>query len=334
MSDKDRLGPPPIEPMTNAAWSRVERSLFERLDQPAPLPLPAPRARWPWLAVPAFAVAAAAIIAIVLSLRGSAPETQIATPTPSPSPIVPSRVVAGDTPSMVSYGDAHLTVEAHAAIVMDREDRSPSVLVERGAVDFTVAPRQRDPYIVRAGDVVVRVVGTQFRVARYEERVTVAVESGIVDVQFRGKMHRLSAGQSWSSQEQTASNTPAPTNPIVDEPVTPSPDKPAIGSNGKPTAGSNSKPAPTADDLEAAQYRYLSSIERKDFEKAIKGYLALSQGNTKWSANALYAAGRLAFDRKDPRAKTFLDIYLLRFPKGSNAKDARDLLDRLDGANP
>lgn len=330
MSDRDRLGPPPVEPMTNAAWSRVERGLFERLDRPEPTPLPAPRSRWPWLAIPAFALAAAAVIAIVIVTREpstSKPEVATTNP-PVPSPIVPSRVVAGDTPSMVSYGDAHLTVEAHAAIVMDREGTSPSVLVERGAVDFTVAPREhlQSPYVVRAGDVVVRVVGTQFRVARYEEYVTVAVERGIVDVQFRGDVHRLSAGQSWSSQEKTASNvpttpvepTPTPV-PTVDEPV-------AKGSNGKPVAV-----APTVDP-ERTEFERLSALERKDPEGAIQGYLGMSKTNSKWSANALFAAGRLAFDRKDKRAKTWLEIYIKRFPRDSNVETARDLLKRLDGA--
>ncbi len=354
MTDQDRLGPPPVEPMTNAAWSRVERGLFERLDQPAPLPLPAPRSRWPWLVVPAFALAAAAIIVIVLSLRSSKTQTDVA----MPSPIVPSRVVAGDTPSMVSYGDAHLTLEAHAAIVMAREESSPSVLVERGAVDFTVAPRQHEPYVVRAGDVVVRVVGTQFRVARYEERVTVAVERGLVDVQFRGDVHRLSAGQSWSSQEQAASTKPAT---LDTTPIDKSTTQPAAGSNAKSTngklavtnesvdstdrLGSNDKPAteakpgndanakPTVDE-EKAKFDLMSSLERRDPERAMKGYLELSKGNSVWSANALFAAGRLAFDRKDKRAKTFLAFYLKRFPRGVNAEDARDLLTRLDGANP
>lgn len=366
MSDQDRLGPPPIEPMTNTAWSRVERGLFERLDQPAPRPLPGPRSRWPWLAVPAFALAAAAVILIVLSLRSSKTSTDVA----MPSPIVPSRVVAGDTPSMVSYGDAHLTLEAHAAIVMAREESSPSILVERGAVDFTVAPRQHEPYIVRAGDVVVRVVGTQFRVARYEERVTVAVERGLVDVQFRGDVHRLSAGQSWSSQEQTASTTPTTNEPAsIDD--TPAPNtKPAVGSNGKPLASnekpvvsndkpvvssdksavSNDKPAVVSNDKpvvsndkpsssndpspEKAKFELMSSLERRDPERAMKGYLELSKGNSEWSANALFAAGRLAFDRKDKRAKTFLEFYLKRFPRSVNAEDARDLLTRLDGDNP
>lgn len=339
MSDHDRLGPPPVEPMTNTAWTRVERGLFERLDQPASRPLSASRPRWPWLAIPAFAVAAAAVIAILVATRETSEPPIVVTPTPSP--IVPSRVVAGDTPSMVSYGDAHLTVDAHAAIVMDREGGSPSVLVERGEVSFSVAPREGAPYIVRAGDVVVRVVGTQFRVARYEERVTVAVERGLVDVQFRGEVHRLSAGQAWSSHEQTASNSPAPTPAPIPEPVVepvvepaaplPAPTKPALGPSGKIVVEKTNK---VRNDEDAAKFRFLSSIERKDPARAIEGYLELSQGNSEWSANALYAAGRLAFDRAEKRARTFLTIYLQRFPKGRNAEDARQLLNRLDGENP
>lgn len=333
MSDKDRLGPPPIEPMTNAAWSRVERGLFERLDRPLEQ-RPARRAlpRWPWIAIPAFAVAAAALVILAVVVRGSSGTEVVLAPA---APIEPSRVVAGDTPSMVSYGDAHLTVEAHSAIVMGREDRSPSVLVERGAVEFTVAPRGRDPFVVRAGDVVVRVVGTQFRVARYEERVTVAVERGLVDVQFRGEMHRLASGQTWSTPEQTAQTAPTPpidttTPPTTDKPADASP-RPGKAASGK-SVGSAGPATDASVDDERAKFERASSLELRAPEQAITGYLEVSKGSSKWAAVALYSAGRLAFDRKDKRARMFLDIYLRRFPRGANAEDARVLLSRL-GAN-
>ena len=63
----------------------------------------------------------------------------------------------------------------------------------------------------------------------------------------------------------------------------------------------------------------------------MKGYLELSQGSTTWSAVALFAAGRLAADRHDPRAQTLLSIYLHRFSAGANATDASELLTRLKG---
>jgi hypothetical protein len=188
---------------------------------------------------------------------------------------------------------------------------------------------------VRAGDVVVRVIGTQFRVARYEERITVAVERGIVDVQFRGDVHRLTAGQSWSSQEQTASKPAvAPVDDPVATPKTNDKPAPAIGSNGKPVPAVDAAKVAAekaAVDEEKAKFYKMAELERRDHEQAIKGYLELAKGNSVWAANALYAAGRLAHDRNDKRARAFLGFYLKRFPNGKNAEDARDLLSRLDG---
>ena len=44
---------------------------------------------------------------------------------------------------------------------------------------------------------------------------------------------------------------------------------------------------------------------------------------------SLFAAARLAVDRHDARAETFLSIYLRRFPTGANVEDARQLLARV-----
>ena len=60
MTDEDqKLGPPPVEPMSDVSWARVERGLWSRMDTGATDVVPrVPRRRWVWLAVPAFAVAA------------------------------------------------------------------------------------------------------------------------------------------------------------------------------------------------------------------------------------------------------------------------------------
>src|SRR4029079_13015264 len=80
------------------------------------------------------------------------------------------------------------------------ESEHPTVLLERGAAWFTVAPRQSRPaFIVRAGDATVHVVGTRFRVARSEERIAVVVDHGRVNVNFRGREVACGAGQRWSS---------------------------------------------------------------------------------------------------------------------------------------
>lgn len=335
-------GPPPVEPMTDVAWARVERGLMQRLDnEPAVPATPPPRRRWVWIAAPALALAAA--IALVIGLRGGTD------PAPSGEP---SRVVAGDAPSSVSFGDAHLALASRSAIVMAYEGGSPSVLVERGAVGFTVAPRaERPAFVVRAGDVVVRVVGTKFEVARSEERVGVKVEQGIVDVIYRGATVRVGAGEQWSSERPEATTTiaiamppptptptPAPSidppsaSPATPSPATPSPATPAPAM--PPPAIDPPTPTPTAkiSTTDRESYERLSRLEARDPATALAGYLQLSSGSSEWAAIGLFAAGRLAADRNDPRAKTFLEIYLRRFPNGANAADAKTLLNRLQGA--
>jgi hypothetical protein len=330
MSDDIPTEAPPVEPMSDVAWARVERGLMARLDSQAAgvaTEVPPPRRRWAWIAVPAFA-AAAAVIAVLALRGGDEPSHQAPAVATVPQPergsdAEPSRVVSGDTPSSVSFADAHLTLEANTAIVMTREGGSPSVLVERGSTEFTVAPRkERPPFVVRAGDTVVRVVGTQFRVARFEERVSVAVDHGIVDVVFRGNTVRVGAGQTWHSEtpsDVTSTSAAAEPPPVVQEPAPVKP-VPAV------------KAAPKADvDTDRATYEKMLALEVRDPKAALAGYLALSRGNSKWSAVALYSAARLAADRGDPRATTFLTIYLRRFPGGANVSDARTLLQRLQG---
>ncbi|HET7506444.1 MAG TPA: hypothetical protein VFK02_35735, partial [Kofleriaceae bacterium] len=90
MTDDERLGPPPIEPLSDAAWSRVERGLWSRMDAAAKLgvgsaPLPPAHRRW-WL-VAAPLAAAAAVAAIVIGTRSTIRDITAADE--------PARVVSG-----------------------------------------------------------------------------------------------------------------------------------------------------------------------------------------------------------------------------------------------
>ena len=413
MTDNQKLGPPPVEPMSDVSWARVERGLWSRIDSGATDVVPeAPRRRWLWIAVPTLAVAAVAAILVGTGMFSSHEDAPaIAWDDPSE----PSRVVAGLAPTAVSFGDAHIDLSAQSAIVMSREGGSPSVLLERGVASFAVAPRaDRPPFVVRAGDTVVRVVGTRFVVSRSNELITVAVEHGLVDVQFRGTTKRVGAGETWSSEapqkvalhsasgapdtlDDTTTNTMTP-DTGTNAPNTTLPDTtPDTATNGPDTAtpetgattpdtgattrtvtpdtraktdtrtvtpdtraktdtrtatpdtrattttrtpairSGSATPAigsTVAKDADRASYDRLSALERRDSKAALTGYLELSRGNSKWSAVALFAAGRLAADLDDRRAATFLDIYLRRFPNGANADDARNLLSRLKGDAP
>src|SRR5205085_3892289 len=124
------------------------------------------------------------------------------------TPIVeetPTRIVSSESPSTLSVGDAHLTLDAETAITMPKS--KDTAVLERGGAWIAIAKR-RTPFTVIAGDAVVHVVDTRFRVARFEERITVEVERGEVDVTFRGTTTHVDAGAKWSSE-------PTPTKSIT-----------------------------------------------------------------------------------------------------------------------
>jgi hypothetical protein len=368
MTDRDRLGPPPVEPMSDIAWSRVERGLWTRVDAgeagPASSAASSARrsaARWWIIAAP---LAAAAILAIVVGLRLIVPVG----PGDEPVRFVSPAAQASSAPSAVSFEDSHIELDPDTALVTSREGGHPHVLLERGGAWFTVAPRRSRPaLVVRAGDATVRVVGTRFRVARSDERIAVAVDHGAVDVQFRGMVIAVPAGHQWSSESPARASVLATVQPPA----------PAVASRPEPASepGSESEPesepeiemdaedaspakrispkrtprpaarpdaagaatpeppqggAPAADiDRERAEYERLAALEPKAPDAAQRGYMALAKGTSRWAGLALYAAARLAADRHDKRAETLLGIYLQRFPSGANAEDARRLLSRL-----
>ncbi|MDB4954940.1 MAG: hypothetical protein JWO36_2509 [Myxococcales bacterium] len=330
MTDSNKLGPPPVEPMPDVAWSRIERGLWARLDGGQPTSEHRTR-RWIWLAVPIAAVAAAII---ALSMRSG---DQVG---PRPPVDALSRVVTGAAPSSISFGDSHVQLEANSAIVMNRE--GPTVILEQGAAWFTVAPRQgRSPFVVVAGDATVQVVGTRFRVSRDGERANVRVEHGLVQARFRGIEVNIGASQEWSSDHpsEVVTITTELGTGDAKEPLDRSGSGSGSGSGAAATAGSlvtaqPREPSASALDRDREEFERLTALEARDPKPALAGYLRLGRGNTPWSPLALYAAGRLAADLRDPRAVELLTTYLRRFPKGTNAADARQVLVRFKGETP
>jgi hypothetical protein len=311
MTDSDRTVPPPVEPLADTSWSRVERGVWARLDdEVAPAHV---RARRPWwIAVPIAAIAIAVVAFLV-----HAPA--------QPDTTGPTRIVSEGSPSTVALVDAHITLDPHSAIVMRG---GPDAIVERGAAWFAVEPRgSRPPFIVVAGDARVRVIGTRFRVEHDGERVAVEVDHGTVEVGYHGEVVRITAAQHWSSDDPTivssaeAPHATAPPLPVVPEP-------PPIVSRPVPPV------VRTPVDRDGERFAELTRVEATSPEAAMKGYLALSQGAGRWAEVALFAAARLAADRHDSRATTLVEIYLRRFPDGANVADARQLQAHLKGDHP
>jgi len=198
----EQLGRPPVEKLSDVAWARVERNVFSRMAEGTVTSAAASRDvrrergtnKWLWLAVPAAAAAAFALA--FFSIK-----------TPAPQPATsgsdePSRIVATDSPTRVSFGDAHITLDANSAVVMDQNTAKPTALLENGAAVFAVAPRgDRAPFTVLAGDAAIRTTNGQFRVAREGEHATVSVDTGSVDIRFRGHEIHVGSKHTWSSEE-------------------------------------------------------------------------------------------------------------------------------------
>ncbi len=209
---QEKLGPPPVENLSDVAWARVERGVFARLDGSGTVTGAiasreigrggTTRRTWMWVAAPL--AAAAACVLVLFATRGHGSTGTVAA-------TEPSRVVSGASPSAVSFGDAHITLDADSALEMVRDGAQQTALLEHGAAWFSVAPRgDRPAFEVRAGDTIVRVIGTRFRVAREGEHANVTVDHGVVEVRFRGRALHVTDGQSWSSEHPSDVTSAAP----------------------------------------------------------------------------------------------------------------------------
>lgn len=191
----ERLGPPPVDALSDVGWARVERNLFSRVEGTVTNAVAArevrpstSRSNWVWLAVPA---AAAAAFALAFFSMSGAPA--------NPADGERSRVVAGASPSTVSFGDSHVTLEANTAVILDHDGGKPTAVLEDGVATFAVAQRTT-PMTVLAGDLVARTTSATFTVTRSGERAAVAVTSGTVEITFHGHDVKLAPAQSWSSE--------------------------------------------------------------------------------------------------------------------------------------
>jgi len=93
-------------------------------------------------------------------------------------------------------GGAGVELDANSVLSWDAERRP---LVERGLARFEVphqAPGAR--FAVSAGPYVITVVGTKFHVGVDDDRVSVEVEQGVVEVWRGSRSVRLAEGDSWA----------------------------------------------------------------------------------------------------------------------------------------
>lgn len=323
---------PPIEPLSEQTWQRLEDVVIARLrwEQLQPTPSRQPRMALLFaaasLAISALAVGTATGVLLPespepLSVRTPSanevgPSVTFSTSTSegSVAEVTPSAVgekdgearvfiTTGQEPATYELGGSELLVAPESRLLYRGSDTEGwLVVVESGRVECEVAPRHGRPdFVVRAGTAEVRVIGTRFEVAYEEGQTSVSVDEGKVLVLDGGRQTVLRTGETWSATK-------------VGQAV------PAQGHGGAARHG-----APSASARQ--DYELAASLESSDPARALSIYRRLSTSKGSWSANALYAQARLLKESgRHAEAKALLSRYLKLYPRGTNAADARRLL--------
>jgi hypothetical protein len=240
------------------------------------------------------------------------------------------------SPSEISFGDATITVRADSALTLHgNRDAGVLIVLERGGAMFEVAPRgDRPPFVVQAGEVTVRVVGTRFEVLRSGDAARVDVIEGLVEVVARGRRVEVRATESWSSDgdwEAAVRGQAAHPDGVAAAPF--------VDPDGRSWEGSSSADGTATEETrprsrqrsrsedDRLRFEHAASLEPTDARGALAAYKKLAASRGKWAAPSLFAAGRLAAELGDTRtARKLLGRYLERYPDGGNAADARALL--------
>lgn len=144
---------------------------------------------------------------------------------PGPDTLAPGQVVLTDAASRTLriQDGSQVFIAPHAGLSLAAATPSEvTVVLEHGRALFEVAKNPARRFVVKAGDVEVRVIGTRFTVTRDERDVSVQVERGIVEVRDGEHVQRLERGQSWA-RPPTVAAAPTPAAEVVVEPTVDTP---------------------------------------------------------------------------------------------------------------
>lgn len=337
-----------IEALGEQRWEKIARSTLARIERELVDVGDLPKRREHWWAHPALLVAAPllSVLALVLFVTREQPRHAEVEP--------PSRITTGLNASHLALPGLALDVEPQSAVVVGVESSLGLLIVlDQGSIVCEVAPRAADrPLIIQAGGTRVRVLGTRFSVTRQGESARVKVEHGVVEVLSSGDRWRVQGGEEWPPVAPTPSARDALT-PVANSDRNPEARHPLVRSRPslsealteRTGARSRSAPAPSSSVGEVLAVRetaptlgpsrqdvfeQATALERGDPARAAQLYGSLESGADSWAQNALYARGRLEAARGNrAAAQRLLAHYLERFPQGSNAEDARAVLQRL-----
>ena len=86
-----------------------------------------------------------------------------------------------------------VTLGARSAMDIEFDGTLRRVVLTEGEAFFSVAKDRGRPFVVEAGDAIIRVVGTKFEVDRSTHEVRIAVQEGVVEVSARDEPAKMSA---------------------------------------------------------------------------------------------------------------------------------------------
>jgi len=318
-----------IEPLGAMRMARVEQAVLDRLKGMRVPSAREPARRAAWKPAVALMLAGAAAMGVgAFGWRAVLAPPPGALAPQATAESSPSLIRATATGSHVALGESALDLAPGSEALVSGDDaRGITVALARGSLECEVAPRHgRPPFVVRAGEVSVRVVGTHFRVSRGEGIATVDVERGQVEVTAPGARALLEAGAHWAWPEERERPAAAPTaTELTSGALPPSTVSPPAAPVASTEPSRRPRPATAMD-----RYNLAARLEGGRPNDALALYEDLARGEGPWAMNALFAAGRLEAERRNrPEAQRLLSEYVARFPQGPNAYDARQLLDRL-----
>lgn len=88
----------------------------------------------------------------------------------------------GETRRLVLDDGSALALNTQSVLQVKYDDEERRIILRHGEATFQVAHDQQRPFVVQAGDVSVRAVGTAFNVRMKPEGVEVTVTEGVVDI--------------------------------------------------------------------------------------------------------------------------------------------------------
>jgi transmembrane sensor len=207
---------------------------------------------------------------------------------------------AADALAVKLVDGSSLKVEPRSRVEV--RDRTPSALklvLARGRIACDVTHREGRSFVVAAGGVEVRVVGTRFSVANEEaeagRRVEVRVERGVVEVRGADdEIVRIEAGHSWSQVTKTEALA-GPDTEAAPEPEAEPADTATSGAKRHLAA----RPHPAAADARALFEQARSAWRAGRIEEAARTYQTLLAGHPRdpRAGLAAFELGRLRMDR-------------------------------------